>query len=57
VAGEPICFARGEAILTEYSHKYELGELAALAADAGFEVARVWTDADSLFSVQFLTRE
>jgi dimethylhistidine N-methyltransferase len=57
VAGETVHFEAGEAILTEYSHKYELDEFADLAAGAGFAVARVWTDPDRLFSVQFLTRD
>ena len=49
--------ARGETILTEYSHKYTLDGFAGLADEAGFEVARVWTDESRLFSVQFLTRD
>lgn len=57
VAGETIRFDAGECILTEYSHKYELEQFAAMAAAAGFEVARVWTDPDRLFSVQFLARD
>lgn len=57
VAGEPVGFAEGEAILTEYSHKYEPGEFAALAEEAGFRVERVWTDPGALFSVQFLARD
>jgi L-histidine N-alpha-methyltransferase len=48
--------ADGEAILTEYSHKYTLEGFAAMANDAGFTVEKVWTDTDQLFSVQFLTR-
>ncbi len=48
--------ADGEAILTEYSHKYTLEGFATMANDAGFTVEKVWTDADQLFSVQFLTR-
>jgi L-histidine N-alpha-methyltransferase len=48
--------ANGEAILTEYSHKYTLEGFAVMANDAGFTVEKVWTDADQLFSVQFLTR-
>lgn len=48
--------AGGEAILTEYSHKYTLDGFAAMAANAGFTVETVWTDEDQLFSVQFLTR-
>ncbi len=48
--------ADGEAILTEYSHKYTLDGFAAMANAAGFTVEKVWTDAKQLFSVQFLTR-
>jgi len=48
--------ADGEAILTEYSHKYTLEGFAAMANAAGFTVDDVWTDAEQLFSVQFLTR-
>lgn len=46
----------GEAILTEFSHKYTLDGFAAMANAAGFEVQKVWTDDEQLFSVQFLTR-
>lgn len=48
--------ADGEAILTEYSHKYTLEGFAAMAEKTGFAVETVWTDADKLFSVQFLSR-
>lgn len=48
--------AAGESILTEYSHKYTLDGFAAMARTAGFAVDKVWTDAERLFSVQFLTR-
>lgn len=54
VAGERIAFAEGERVCTEHSHKYTLEGFAALAAEAGFEVARVWTDPERLFSVQHL---
>ena len=47
-------FGRGETIHTECSYKYTLPEFAALAARAGFEVEQVWTDAQALFSVQWL---
>jgi uncharacterized SAM-dependent methyltransferase len=57
VGGRRIPFAEGEAILTEYSHKYELDEFADLAAEAGFTVDEIWGDADRLFSVQLLTRD
>ncbi len=49
--------ADGETILTEYSHKYTLDGFAAMAHAAGFSVEKVWTDDESLFSVQFLTRQ
>ena len=49
--------ADGEAILTEYSHKYTLGGFAAMAKRAGFDVRKVWTDADRLFSVQYCVRD
>ena len=48
--------ADGEAVLTEYSHKYTLKGFARMAHDAGFEVEEVWTDPDELFSVQYCTR-
>jgi dimethylhistidine N-methyltransferase len=55
--GRRIEFARGEAILTEYSHKYELDEFADLAAEAGFSVDEIWVDENRLFSIQLLTRD
>ncbi|MBA3563542.1 MAG: L-histidine N(alpha)-methyltransferase [Gammaproteobacteria bacterium] len=54
IGGRRIRFSKGEHILTEYSHKYTRAEFAALAAEAGFQVECVWTDAEGLFSVQFL---
>jgi len=54
VAGELLSFEDGEYILTECSHKYSLDDFAQLAEPAGFQVAKVWTDADQLFSVQYL---
>ncbi len=53
---EEIAILEGEAILTEYSHKYTLEGFAALAREAGFEVRQVWTDTDRLFSVQYCER-
>jgi len=53
---ESILFEKGESILTEHSHKYTLDGFADMAAIAGFEVERVWTDAKQWFSVQFLVR-
>ncbi len=50
-----ISFKLGESIWTESSYKYTLDEFAHLAAAAGFRVERVWTDAQQLFSIQYLT--
>lgn len=57
VADTAFDIADGEAILTEYSHKYTLDGFEAMANAAGFEVEKVWTDTEQLFSVQFLTRQ
>ena len=54
VNGDTVHFRPGESVRTELSYKYSLPEFAALAARAGFCVARVWTDAQRLFSVQLL---
>ncbi|MDH3274669.1 MAG: L-histidine N(alpha)-methyltransferase [Gammaproteobacteria bacterium] len=51
-----ILIGEGEAILTEYSHKYTLDGFQEMASSAGFAVERVWTDADALFSVQYFVR-
>ena len=49
-------FDAGESIHTENSYKYSPDSFARLARTAGFEVGRVWTDPDDLFSVQLLVR-
>jgi dimethylhistidine N-methyltransferase len=53
IAGKPILFARGELIHTEYSYKYSIPELRALAARAGFRPVDTWTDSAELFSVHY----
>jgi L-histidine N-alpha-methyltransferase len=57
IGDEDIMILKGEAILTEYSHKYTLDGFAAMAAEAGFEVQKVWTDPERLFSVQYCVRQ
>jgi dimethylhistidine N-methyltransferase len=57
LGGESFSIARGETILTEYSHKYTLESFAAMAQSAGFRVQQVWVDAGRLFSVQYLVRD
>lgn len=54
VNGTTVTLEEAESILTEYSYKYSLDEFEALASSAGFHVERVWTDADDMFSVQYL---
>ena len=44
-------FRRSEKIVTEYSYKYAPDEFAALAAKAGFDFVRMWTDEAGLFGV------
>ena len=55
IGGRRFFFAEGESIRTEYSYKYTLSELRALAAAAGFEVQQAWTDDAHSFSVLYLT--
>lgn len=55
IGGEAFELARGERIRTEVSHKFTPEDFRQLAAGAGLQVRRVWTDADGLFSVQYLT--
>ncbi len=54
VLGRRIAFAAGERIHTEHSHKYDIAGFHALAARAGWQPLKVWTDADDLFSVHVL---
>ena len=54
VADRSFVFAAGERIHTEYSYKYDLAGLQALAHDSGFRIDRTWTDPDRLFAVSYL---
>jgi dimethylhistidine N-methyltransferase len=49
-----ITFAKGETIWTESSYKYDFDQFERMAAEAGWQVARVWTDDRQWFSVQYL---
>ena len=51
VAGEAIQFAAGEAIHSEYSHKYELADLEAMLETAGWQLKQHWSDEQQWFSV------
>jgi dimethylhistidine N-methyltransferase len=54
VGGQTIRFAEGEAVHTEWSHKYTVEGFRALAASAGFNPRAVWTDAERLFGIHWL---
>lgn len=47
-------FAAGETIFTESSHKFDLGQIAALAGWSGFELRRTWTDSGRRFASNLL---
>ncbi len=51
VAGVPIRFTQGETIHTENSYKHTTQRLIGLARDAGWRLARMWTDPNRLFTV------
>jgi dimethylhistidine N-methyltransferase len=50
-----ISFSRGERICTEHSYKYDVEQLPALAATAGFRLRHLWLDERRWFSVQYLS--
>jgi dimethylhistidine N-methyltransferase len=51
VGEHEFAFATGDAIRTEYSHKYTRREFEAIAQGAGFTPSAFWTDASSWFGV------
>lgn len=50
-AGRAFDFAEGETIHTESSRKYTPESFAAMAREAGWQVAEAWTDRDDLFAI------
>ncbi|SIQ11134.1 L-histidine N(alpha)-methyltransferase [Pseudacidovorax sp. RU35E] len=52
--GQRHIFEEGETLHTEYSHKFTIDGLRAMAARAGFGIGPVWTDPQRLFSVHWL---
>jgi L-histidine N-alpha-methyltransferase len=52
--GIEVPFSQGETIHTESSHKFDLEQIAALAAATGFEVRRTWTDSEGRFASNLL---
>ena len=49
--GHVIAFQRGESLRTEVSYKYEPGEFARLAAAAGLDIERRWSDERGWFGL------
>lgn len=54
VAGRSFAFEKGERVHTEYSYKYDIAGIEALASSGGFRVAEVWTDEERRFAVTCL---
>jgi dimethylhistidine N-methyltransferase len=54
VGDHSFAFDEGEAIRTEWSYKYTLAGIGALAGRAGLGVSRVWTDPRGWFAVALL---
>jgi dimethylhistidine N-methyltransferase len=54
VCGRQIGFAEGEAIHTEWSHKYTVEDFRSLATQAGFSPRAVWCDSERRFSIHWL---
>lgn len=54
IAGTSVSFAEAETVRTEVSYKYDDVGFAAMAEDAGLVVDAVWTDAEGLFSLQYV---
>ncbi len=52
-----VTFREGEFIVTEHSHKYDLGKFEALAQAAGFRLTGHWSDDHDWFSLCFLEVE
>lgn len=52
--GIEVPFAAGETIHTESSYKFDLGQIAALAAQTGFDLRKSWTDSGGRFASSLL---
>ncbi len=55
IGGETFRMARGETILTEYSHKYSLEGMTSMAADCGMKLEKSWTDPQHYFAVAYFS--
>ncbi|HEV2852890.1 MAG TPA: L-histidine N(alpha)-methyltransferase [Thermoanaerobaculia bacterium] len=52
--GIEVSFEAGETVHTESSYKFDRAQVAALAAETGFELARTWTDSGGRFASSLL---
>ena len=50
-------FSAGEALGTEYSHKYDLEDIEKLAAAGGMNLRKVWTDSRRYFAVVHMVHD
>jgi len=57
VAGRIFSFAEGDRVHTEYSYKFDIPGIEALARGAGMRVAEIWTDPERLFAVTYLVAD
>ena len=55
IADHEFRFSAGEKIVTEYSYKHSKEGFSAIAAQAGFRLAKMWTDDAQLFGVFYFT--
>lgn len=54
VAGRTFTFSEGERVHTEYSYKFDVAGIDAMAKSAGMRIAETWTDPAGLFAVSYL---
>ncbi|MEM7138852.1 MAG: L-histidine N(alpha)-methyltransferase [Myxococcota bacterium] len=57
IGGRDVYFDKDEFIVTEHSHKYDLGHFEEMASSAGFGLKRQWSDPADWFTVCFLEVE
>jgi L-histidine N-alpha-methyltransferase len=55
--GIEVSFEEGETIHTESSYKFDRDQIAALAAETGFELRRTWTDSGGRFASNLLVAD
>jgi len=55
IADQLIRFHAGEAVITEYSHKYRIEDFQEMCLQAGFSVERAWIDSREWFAILYCT--